>query len=199
MLAALLDGRALTAIELAYAARITPQTASFHLAKLIEAGLLTATKNGRHRYFRLESPKVFEMRDSIMTVAIANKPKFSPLSREDEELSEARICYDNLAGRLSVDITDFFTARSYISLGKRIARLTSTGTRFLAEFGVNLSSSNSGRRGFCQLCLDWTERRSHADSDDAGRAFRLMSATCSDRSRPAVPIEVAGVAGRPLV
>jgi DNA-binding transcriptional ArsR family regulator len=81
MLAALLDGRALTAIELAYAARITPQTASFHLAKLIEAGLLTTTKNGRHRYFRLASPKVFEMLDSIMTVAIANKPKFRPLSR----------------------------------------------------------------------------------------------------------------------
>jgi DNA-binding transcriptional ArsR family regulator len=122
MLAALLDGRALTAIELACAARITPQTASFHLAKLIEAGLRTATKNGRHRYFRLAPPKVFEMPDSIMTVAIANKPKFRPLSREDEELNEARICYDHIAGCLNVDITDFFTARSYISLDKRDLR-----------------------------------------------------------------------------
>jgi len=161
MLTALLDGRALTALELAYAARITPQTASFHLAKLTEAGLLAAEKRGRCRHFSLASPKVFEMLDGIMTVAIGNKPKFRPLSTEDEELSEARICYDHLAGRLSVDITDFFTARSYISRGKSTAKLTPAGSRFLAEFGVDLSSSNSARRGFCQLCLDWTERRPH--------------------------------------
>ena len=59
MLTALLDGRALTASELAYAARITPQTASTHLAKLTEAGLLTALRDGRHRYFRLASPNPF--------------------------------------------------------------------------------------------------------------------------------------------
>jgi beta-phosphoglucomutase-like phosphatase (HAD superfamily) len=38
-----------------------------------------------------------------------------------------------------------------------------------------------------------------ADSDEVGRAFRLMSATCSDRSRPAVPIDVGRGGGRPLV
>jgi hypothetical protein len=144
MLAALLDGRALTAIELAYVARITPQTASSISRNSLkqEAGFLTATKNGRHRYFRLASPKVFEMLDSIMTVAIANKPKFRPLSREDEELSEARICYDHLVARLSVDITVFFTARSDISLGKRTARLTSTAR----TAGAIMSISRVSRR-----------------------------------------------------
>jgi DNA-binding transcriptional ArsR family regulator len=74
MLTALLDGRALTATELAHAARITPQTASTHLAKLTEVGLLTALRDGRRRYFQLASPKIFEMLDAIMTVAVENRP-----------------------------------------------------------------------------------------------------------------------------
>src|SRR3989441_11374183 len=105
MLSALLDGRALTASELAFAARVTPQTASTHLAKLTEAGLLSPIREGRHRYFRLASPKVAEMLDGIMAVALENRPRYRPLSRQARELSAARICYDHLAGRLSVDLT----------------------------------------------------------------------------------------------
>src|SRR5205085_8625903 len=81
MLSALLDGRALTASELAFAARITPQTASSHLAKLAEAGLLKPVKDGRFRYFRLASPKVVEMLDGIVAVAVENRPPYRPLSR----------------------------------------------------------------------------------------------------------------------
>jgi DNA-binding transcriptional ArsR family regulator len=100
MLSALLDGRALTASELAYAARVTPQTASTHLAKLTEAGLVSPIRDGRHRYFRLASPKVVEMLDGIVAVALENRPRYRPLSRQAQELSAARICYDHLAGRL---------------------------------------------------------------------------------------------------
>ena len=78
MLSALLDGRALTAAELAFAARVTPQTASTHLAKLTEAGLLSPIRDGRHRYFRLASPKVVEMLDGIMAVALENRPRYRP-------------------------------------------------------------------------------------------------------------------------
>jgi DNA-binding transcriptional ArsR family regulator len=111
MLSALLDGRALPAGELAFAARITPQTASSHLAKLTEAGLLSVIRNGRHRYFRLASPAAVEMLDRIVAIAIANRPRYRPLSRQARELSAARICYIHLAGRVSVEITDFFTTR----------------------------------------------------------------------------------------
>jgi len=100
MLTALLDGRALTATELACAARITPQTASSHLAKLTETGLLTALRDGRNKYFRLASPKIVQMLDGIMAVAVENRPRFRPLSRQARELSDARICYDHLAGHL---------------------------------------------------------------------------------------------------
>ncbi len=161
MLSALLDGRALTASELAFAARITPQTASSHLAKLTEAGLLSPIKDGRNRYFRLASPKVAEMLDGIVAVALENRPRYRPLSRQAQELSAARICYDHLAGRLSVDLTDFFTAHEYIVLGDEAAEITLTGTDFLTGFGIDLTALSSTRRHSCRLCLDWTERRPH--------------------------------------
>ena len=89
MLSALLDGRALTAHELAFAARVTPQTASTHLAKLTGAGLLTPLRQGRHRYFRLASAKVVDMLDAIVAVALENRPRYRPLSHQAQELSAA--------------------------------------------------------------------------------------------------------------
>src|SRR5436309_12737720 len=108
MLSALLDGRALTATELAYAARITPQTASTHLAKLTEAGLITPLRDGRYRYFRLASPKVAQMLNGIMAVALEHRPRYRPLSRQAQQLREARDCYVHLAGELSGEVAGFF-------------------------------------------------------------------------------------------
>jgi len=161
MLSALLDGRALTARELAFAARVTPQTASTHLAKLTEAGLLTPLRQGRHRYFRLASPKVVDMLDAIVAVALENRPRYRPLSRQARELNAARICYFHLAGRLAVDLTDALTVREYIIIGDDAAEFTPAGTRFLAEFGIDLPALSSARRRFCKICIDWTERRPH--------------------------------------
>jgi len=161
MVSALLDGRALTASELALAARITPQTASTHLAKLTEAGLLSVVRNGRHRYFRLASPTVGDMIDGIVAVALAKRPRSRPLSPQARALSAARICYDHLAGRLSVDLTDSFVAREYVVLDVETAEITRAGIRFFTEFGIELPKLRSTRRHFFRLCLDWTERRPH--------------------------------------
>ena len=161
MLLALLDGRALTAHELAFAARVTPQTASTHLAKLTETWLLTPLRQGRHRYFRLASPKVVDMLDAIVAVALENRPRYRPLSHQAQELSAARICYIHLAGRLAVDLTDALTVREHIVLGDNAAEITSAGARFLAEFGIDFSALSSARRRFCKVCIDWTERRPH--------------------------------------
>jgi len=161
MVSALLDGRALTASELAVAARITPQTTSTHLAKLTEAGLLSVVRNGRHRYFRLASPIVGDMIDGIVAVALAKRPRYRPLSDQARALSAARICYDHLAGRLSVDLTDSFVAREYVVLDVEAAEITRAGIRFFTEFGIELPKLHSTRRHFCRLCLDWTERRPH--------------------------------------
>jgi DNA-binding transcriptional ArsR family regulator len=161
MVAALLDGRALTASELALVARITPQTASTHLAKLTEAGVLSVVRNGRHRHFRLASPTVADMIDGIVAVALAKRPRYRPLSRQARALGAARICYDHLAGRLSVDLTDSFVARKYVVLDEEAAEITATGTRFFTEFGIELPTLGSTHRHVCRLCLDWTERRPH--------------------------------------
>jgi DNA-binding transcriptional ArsR family regulator len=161
MVSALLDGRARTASELAGAARVTAQTASTHLAKLTEAGLLSVARAGRHRYFRLASPTVVDMIDGIVAVALAKRPRYRPLSRRARALSAARICYDHLAGRLSVDVTDACATRAYLVLGAEAAEITWAGTRFFTAFGIELSARRSRRRHVCRLCLDWTERRPH--------------------------------------
>jgi DNA-binding transcriptional ArsR family regulator len=184
ILTALLDGRALTATELAYAARITPQTASSHLAKLTETGLLTALRDGRNRYFRLASPKIVQMLDGIMAVAVENRPRFRPLSRQARELSDAPICYDHLAGHLSVELADFFTTHEYIVFGDEAAEVTEEGSRFLAEFGIDVFAATAKRRHFCRSCLDWTERRPHiGGAVGAALANRCFNLGWAERMR----------------
>ena len=176
MLSALIDGRALTASELALAARITPQTASAHLAKLAAAGLLSVVRNGRHRHFRLATPTVVDMIDGIVAVALAKRPRYRPLSRQARALDAARICYDHLAGRLSVDLTDALVARKYVALDDEAAEITTAGARFLTEFGIELPARRSTRRRFSRLCLDWTERRPHI----AGSLGAAITKRCFD-------------------
>ena len=161
ILTALLDGRAMTATELAYAARVTPQTTSAHLAKLTEAGLITATPSGRHRYFRLASPRVAQMLESIVAVAGDNRPRFKPLSRLAVQLRSARVCYDHLAGQLGVRIADAMVARGYLELEDDGGRITEAGMRYLWELGIDTRVAGKGRRYLCRACLDWTERRPH--------------------------------------
>jgi DNA-binding transcriptional ArsR family regulator len=119
MLSVLVDGRAMSANELALAARITPQTASTHLGRLTKADLLAVDRNGRHRYFQLATPKVAEMIEGIVAVALENRPRFSPVSPQARAVDAARICYDHLAGRLSVDLTDALIARDFILIDHR--------------------------------------------------------------------------------
>src|SRR2546429_3244099 len=198
MVSALLDGRALTASELALAARITPQTASTHLAKLTEAGLLSVVRNGRHRYFRLASPTVGDMIDGIVAVALAKRPRYRPLSPRARALSAARICYDHLAGRLSVDLTDSLVAREYVVLDVEAAEITRAGIRFLTEFGIELPRLRTTRRHFCRLCLDWTERRPHiAGAVGAAITKRYFDLGWMEREKrtPAVIVTPSGRRG----
>jgi DNA-binding transcriptional ArsR family regulator len=169
ILAALLDGRALTAKELAYAAHVTPQTASGHLAKLSEGGLLTPEKQGRHRYYRLASPLVGQMLEGVMAVA---GPETSPPAwRGGEALRMARTCYDHVAGRLGVALADALIDQGHVALGSDGGEVTETGERFLYDFGA---SPAPGRRVYCRPCLDWSERRPHL----AGRLGAALASRC---------------------
>jgi DNA-binding transcriptional ArsR family regulator len=161
ILSALLDGRAMTASELAFAAHVTPQTASAHLGKLTEAGLISATPSGRHRYFRLSSAKVADMLETIAAVAIDSRPRFRPLTRQAAALRDARVCYDHLAGRLGVAVADAMIRRGYIVLEDEGGHLTDSGLRYLHDLGIDLFVAGKGRKRMCRACLDWTERRPH--------------------------------------
>ncbi|HTS39592.1 MAG TPA: helix-turn-helix domain-containing protein [Xanthobacteraceae bacterium] len=162
MLAALMGGQALTGGELAYLAHISRPTASEHLTKLVEARLLAITKQGRFRYYRIASPLVAKMLESIKLVAALEvPPRYQPRSITDDALRFARTCYDHLAGQVGVAITDALTAGGYINLTEDGGEVTESGVRFLTDFGANLTPQSRSRRIFCQPCLDWSERRYH--------------------------------------
>jgi DNA-binding transcriptional ArsR family regulator len=166
MLHALMDGRALTASELAHVACIAPQTASGHLARLAAAGLVCVDKQGRHRYHRLASPAVAQMIESIMRVASgleAMRP--APVTGpRDAALRAARTCYDHLAGKLGVALTDGLVASGHLELAHDGGLLTDSGRSLLTRIGMDIDSM-AGRgkstRVLCRPCIDWSERRPH--------------------------------------
>jgi DNA-binding transcriptional ArsR family regulator len=168
MLHALMDGRALTASELARVAGITPQTATGHLTRMTAVGLLRVEKQGRHRYHRLASAAVAQMMESIMQVASSlegDRPKLV-VGPRDKALQAARTCYDHLAGRLGVALADALVAAGRAELAADAGVITEGGIEFLARLGIDteaLLSRQVKRRArvLCRPCLDWSERRPH--------------------------------------
>jgi len=127
---------------------------------------------------------VVGMIEGIVAVALEKRPRYQPLSREARALGAARICYDHLAGRLSVDLTDAFVARAYVVLDDDAAEITRAGTRFFTGFGIELPARRSIRRHFCRLCLDWTERRPHiAGAIGAGLTQRYFDLGWMERMK----------------
>ena len=175
MLNILMDGRALTAGELAYCARISAPTASEHLRRLTETNLLSVVKQGRHRYFRIASPRVAKMVESIAAVAaIDAPPRHRPITCRDAAMREARMCYDHLAGRLAVALAERMVERKLVVFDQDGGEVTPAGIRFFAELGADLESARSSRRVFCRPCLDWSERRFHL----AGTAGAALARQC---------------------
>ncbi|HUP35060.1 MAG TPA: winged helix-turn-helix domain-containing protein [Candidatus Limnocylindria bacterium] len=160
MLTALMDGRARTAKELAYGAGVTPQTASSHLAKLLSARLLAVERQSRHRYFRLAAPSVGQAVEALMAVSLP-RPRATAGEGPLAGLRLARTCYDHLAGRLGVSVTDAMVRRRLLTPENRGYVLTAAGARFLDRLGVDVDASRRKRRAFAHQCLDWSERRPH--------------------------------------
>ena len=162
MLVALLDGRALTATELAGVAEITRSTASAHLTRLTAGGLLCRTTRGRHRYFRIAGPEVAAMLEGILVVA-GESPALRrlPGSRIDPQLRDARTCYDHLAGRLGVGLADTLIAKGALILTAEAGEVTEAGRNLLASFGIATHAPHPSRRLYCRPWLDWSERRCH--------------------------------------
>ncbi|WP_227816798.1 ArsR/SmtB family transcription factor [Nitrogeniibacter aestuarii] len=161
MLMALMADRALTATELSSVAGVTRQTASTHLSRLVEAGLVVMSQQGRQRFFRLAADDVVELVERLMAVAFrigatqVRKPVGTPA------LAKARLCYDHMAGDLAVSAFDAMLMRGWFSARPGMLELTPTGRLGLEGIGIMAENHDTGRRPLCRMCADWGEGRQH--------------------------------------
>jgi DNA-binding transcriptional ArsR family regulator len=171
MCLALLDGRAWTAGELAAHAGVARSTATEHLHRLIDGGLLVERRQGRHRYVQLTNPSVAYL---IEDLSARLEPGQVPVrglrgAAADAALRRGRTCYDHLAGRLGVVVTDAMTGAGLLDQTGGFA-LTAAGMAWLTgPVGLDPDALRPGRRPLVRGCLDWTERRQHLAGVAGGR------------------------------
>jgi len=157
MLSLLLEGRALTAKELAYGAGVEPATGTAHLQRLLGEALIAARVQGRHKYFRLASREVARCLESMMSVAIPA----TTIAERRLPIQEARFCYDHLAGRLAIEVTTALLARRRLEVDGQEFQLSSKGRRWCDDLGIDVEELGRARRMFAPQCLDWSERKEH--------------------------------------
>lgn len=162
MLSLLMEGRALTAKELALGAGIEPATATAHLKRLLEDGLLESTAQGRHKYFRFASEHVAQLVESLMRVAPPRKAQ--PAAKSDDPIRRARFCYDHLAGSLGTGLLALMLKKRWLENegeDPKQLRITPAGEKALGTFGIDLDGARARRRQLACRCLDWSERKDH--------------------------------------
>jgi len=162
MLALLMEGRALTAKELALGAGIEPATASAHLKRLLEDGLLESAAQGRHKYFRFANEHVAHLVENLMRVA--PKRQISDAATQEDPQRRARYCYDHLAGALGTGLFTLMLQKAWLRDAAdepKQLELTASGAKGLARLGVDVPAAQARRRQFACRCLDWSERRDH--------------------------------------
>jgi DNA-binding transcriptional ArsR family regulator len=191
MLVALLSGEALAAGELARVAAVAPATASDHLARLREGGLVEMVPSGRHRYYRLAGPRVGHALEALSLVVppAADQPVRSlRAARTVEAHRLARTCYDHLAGVVGVGVHDALVGRGALVVAGAGYALTGAGEDLLAGLGVDVPGARAARRHFARPCLDYTQRRPHlAGALGAAICDRLMRVGWLMRRPSAVP------------
>jgi DNA-binding transcriptional ArsR family regulator len=167
MLTTLIDGRSLPAGELAFIGNVAPQTASFHLGKLLESKLIAVERQGKHKYYRLANAQVALALESLASIAplrdeVKERSNQYVSQRHSSGLQLARSCYRHLAGHLAIQIHDALMARSFIVLaGEKRYELTDQGEAWLMKLPSSKEGSVSGRERVGRACLDWTERHHH--------------------------------------
>ena len=162
LLAALVDGPALTATELSQIAGISAQSAARQLKQMVETDLLTLEKYSGARYFRLCSPALAQALEAhaVRAAAGSARPTARPGPR-DPALRQARSCYDHLAGAQGVAMAQALLDRGYLRPSDRDFQITATGEIFFHAWGLDLTAVRRQRRVFARHCLDWSERRPH--------------------------------------
>jgi len=212
ILRALLPDRPLAAGELARLAGVSAATASFHLAKLLEGGMITVIRQGRHRYYRLAGHEVAAALEALGLISPGLPVRSLRQSREAAALAEARTCYDHLAGRAGVELLDGMLRRGLLEeksgrtdqgdTSSLRFEVTGAGTKELGSFGLNLLQLRRSRRHFAGTCIDWTQRRRHLNGALAAaitsRLFELGWIERGQRRRSVrvTPVGIEGLASK---
>ena len=157
----LLDGRAFTATELAVSANTSPQNISMHLGKLLDADLLCVEKQGRHKYYRFSNKEVAYALEAM--ASLVPKPKVSVENKAENypPIKFCRTCYDHLAGKIGVALTDSLLEQKIIVEKNNAFEISFEGEKWFSNFGINLEEAQKQKRIFLKPCLDWSERRNH--------------------------------------
>lgn len=159
ILVALSDGKALPAGEIAKMVKVSPQTASEHLAKLIQADFLIKQKTGKYRYYRIANVKVAEVVEAMLALAPEMEVQSLRDSLDKKALSYARTCYGHLAGNLGIQFTEALITLGYLTDLENSALLTPKGLGWSQEFG--LTATQKFLTQAIPYHVDWTERRFH--------------------------------------
>lgn len=161
MLDVLMDGEPHAASELALRAGVAASTASGHLAELVAGGVILADRKGRQRTFRIARPDVAAALEALAAIAPPRPAHSLRESNSNKALREARTCYDHLAGRLGVALTDALVGQGILIRRSERFELSQAGERRLTEVGVDVAAARYQRRAFARVCMDWSERRPH--------------------------------------
>jgi DNA-binding transcriptional ArsR family regulator len=178
MLLALLGGERLTAGELARCAQLSPSAASNHLRRLRELGLIVDQRAGRNRFFKLASHDFADALEALARVAPAKPVRNLRQSNASEALRNGRTCYDHLAGRLGVAVTDALVERRILTRHRDAFSVSRVGRAWLAELGIDVAAVARSKRSFARICIDWTEQRPHL----AGALGAAITETFFDRA-----------------
>ena len=192
-----LDG-ALTAGELAAVGNVAPSTASEHLARMMDAGLVVRQKSGRKRLYSLADADVCDLLDVLLALAEQRRDDHAGTVSLPEGVLHARLCYDHLAGRLGCAVSHALFARDVVRHGANGPQLTEHGQAWLSGFGIDARELLDAPRCAVRLCQDWTEKSHHLGGSVASSllaAFRERDWVRTARGRPEVFVTPLGVTG----
>jgi DNA-binding transcriptional ArsR family regulator len=161
MIMTLMDGSSRSASELGLAANVSPSSASGHLAKLVNSRILTDTKQGRQKYYRIATASVAHAVEALQIIASPASTLRQIGQSQLNPFSFARTCYDHLAGRLGVEVTAALQRQKILTLAGKAYEITAYGTAWLQDFGIDPDQLKLEKRGLALQCLDFTERRPH--------------------------------------
>ncbi|WP_426483930.1 ArsR/SmtB family transcription factor [Flavobacterium sp. 2] len=171
---ALMDGRAFTATELAVSVNTSPQNISMHLGKLLDADLLRVEKQGRHKYYRFSNKEVAYALEAM--ASLVPKPEIPSKNKPEKypPIKFCRTCYDHLAGKIGVALTDSLLEQNIIKENNNAFEISTEGKKWFSDFGINLEDAQKQKRIFLKPCLDWSERRNHIAGSVGTLLFNKM-------------------------